>query len=606
MSEKCGTLTDADAIGEVQLTTTGHIEEELFIPLEAFILQTGHLSSGKIGTMSYTTSAPRGVIPSNETSKGSVFLSSRKSSTPVIHGSTNGSLPYNTPPQRPLNITQNNWNRSSDHPNLSQPNYLEPANFRQSNATCAVMSQNERRNSTNGYVVQSKTFNGVPSYPQQTRLADLHYCDTPYYDNESANNNTQSHLPPNATDRLYPDSSTGDKPALCKVCGDKSSGFHYGVTACEGCKGFFRRSIQKQMEYRCLRDGKCLIHRLNRNRCQFCRFRKCLAVGMSRDSVRYGRTPRRKGDDIDNVPSWDEIMKFTHYDTSDITNARLQNFIDHITEAHFACCNYVSSALKNLQPRMMHYFPNNKPPSTNRYQLWHSINEALFEDLGRFIEFAKRIPGFLNISHKDQILAVKTAFFEIWLVWISRTMNSKLGTLTFSNGMTFSQEQLGMAYGLVLVKQMFDFGDGFRTYKLSDCLLGLYCAVLLFTQDNIPKLEKPHKVLVLRERIVFAFKLQLSAERPTESELFHSLLVKRELLRSIALRHQVALDWYRLHFDMIRLPQIFIDLYDLDNPGLVTTSDLDDSSLSLEADRTIKEEVVRERDVDCSSEGNSD
>ncbi|XP_030039854.1 ecdysone-induced protein 78C isoform X3 [Manduca sexta] len=71
----------------------------------------------------------------------------------------------------------------------------------------------------------------------------------------------------------------------CKVCGDKASGYHYGVTSCEGCKGFFRRSIQKQIEYRCLRDGKCLVIRLNRNRCQFCRFKKCLAVGMSRECV---------------------------------------------------------------------------------------------------------------------------------------------------------------------------------------------------------------------------------------------------------------------------------------------------------------------------------
>uniref|UniRef100_A0A182TM29 Nuclear receptor domain-containing protein n=1 Tax=Anopheles melas TaxID=34690 RepID=A0A182TM29_9DIPT len=70
----------------------------------------------------------------------------------------------------------------------------------------------------------------------------------------------------------------------CKVCGDKASGYHYGVTSCEGCKGFFRRSIQKQIEYRCLRDGKCLVIRLNRNRCQYCRFKKCLSVGMSRDS----------------------------------------------------------------------------------------------------------------------------------------------------------------------------------------------------------------------------------------------------------------------------------------------------------------------------------
>jgi len=41
--------------------------------------------------------------------------------------------------------------------------------------------------------------------------------------------------------------------------------------------------MQKQMEYRCLREGRCLVMRLNRNRCQYCRFKKCLAVGMSRD-----------------------------------------------------------------------------------------------------------------------------------------------------------------------------------------------------------------------------------------------------------------------------------------------------------------------------------
>ncbi|KAI8430511.1 hypothetical protein MSG28_000755 [Choristoneura fumiferana] len=86
---------------------------------------------------------------------------------------------------------------------------------------------------------------------------------------------------------------SGKAAVPCRVCGDKASGYHYGVTSCEGCKGFFRRSIQKQIEYRCLRDGRCLVIRLNRNRCQFCRFKKCLAVGMSRDSVRYGRVPKR-------------------------------------------------------------------------------------------------------------------------------------------------------------------------------------------------------------------------------------------------------------------------------------------------------------------------
>lgn len=82
---------------------------------------------------------------------------------------------------------------------------------------------------------------------------------------------------------------------LCKVCGDIASGFHYGVHACEGCKGFFRRSIQQNIQYKkCLKTESCTIVRINRNRCQQCRFKKCSSVGMSRDAVRFGRIPKRE------------------------------------------------------------------------------------------------------------------------------------------------------------------------------------------------------------------------------------------------------------------------------------------------------------------------
>lgn len=82
---------------------------------------------------------------------------------------------------------------------------------------------------------------------------------------------------------------------LCRVCGDKASGFHYGVHSCEGCKGFFRRSIQQKIQYRpCTKSHTCSVYRVNRNRCQDCRFRKCIEVGMSRDAVRFGRVPKRE------------------------------------------------------------------------------------------------------------------------------------------------------------------------------------------------------------------------------------------------------------------------------------------------------------------------
>ncbi|CAJ0567873.1 unnamed protein product, partial [Mesorhabditis spiculigera] len=82
---------------------------------------------------------------------------------------------------------------------------------------------------------------------------------------------------------------------LCQVCSDRASGFHYGVFACEGCKGFFRRSIQQKIQYRpCAKAQDCPIVRANRNRCQYCRLKKCVAVGMSRDAVRFGRVPKRE------------------------------------------------------------------------------------------------------------------------------------------------------------------------------------------------------------------------------------------------------------------------------------------------------------------------
>lgn len=62
-----------------------------------------------------------------------------------------------------------------------------------------------------------------------------------------------------------------------------SSGRHYGAVSCEGCKGFFKRSIRKNLVYTCRGSGECAINKLHRNRCQYCRLQRCIALGMKQD-----------------------------------------------------------------------------------------------------------------------------------------------------------------------------------------------------------------------------------------------------------------------------------------------------------------------------------
>ncbi|XP_066141753.1 nuclear receptor subfamily 2 group E member 1-like isoform X3 [Euwallacea fornicatus] len=98
------------------------------------------------------------------------------------------------------------------------------------------------------------------------------------------------------------DSSSHRQETLCKVCGDKASGKHYGVSSCDGCRGFFKRSIRRNLEYICKENGRCIVDVTRRNQCQACRFKKCLQVNMKRDAVQHERAPRTTHPTIHHYP----------------------------------------------------------------------------------------------------------------------------------------------------------------------------------------------------------------------------------------------------------------------------------------------------------------
>ena len=56
-----------------------------------------------------------------------------------------------------------------------------------------------------------------------------------------------------------------------------------------------QRTVQKGSKYVCLGEKNCPVDKRRRNRCQFCRFQKCLSVGMIKEVVRTDTLAGRRG-----------------------------------------------------------------------------------------------------------------------------------------------------------------------------------------------------------------------------------------------------------------------------------------------------------------------
>ncbi|RZF47127.1 hypothetical protein LSTR_LSTR005205 [Laodelphax striatellus] len=426
----------------------------------------------------------------------------------------------------------------------------------------------------------------------------------------------------------------------CKVCGDKASGYHYGVTSCEGCKGFFRRSIQKQIEYRCLRDGKCLVIRLNRNRCQYCRFKKCLAVGMSRDSVRYGRVPKRSRERPGGVEETSNSQGATRVSTtttssnpsptggvvgevppsplapttttvlvtsgggvgavgvtsvvvgdwepSDARSLAAYDVILSVAQAHHANCEYTEEQTRSLIRR-----PLSSPPSEQcsspevasstlesaeeeRIWLWQQLALHVTPTVQRIVEFAKRVPGFCELSQDDQLILIKIGFFELWLVHVARLTTDS--SLTFADGTFVTRQQLELVYDAEFVSTLMHFVTSLNGLALGDTELGLFSAIVLLSPDRAGvtdiKAIEHHQ-----DRLIEALKLQVSRSQQSPGggdnsssspgavespgAVISSILAKLPELRSLGSKHSVHLDWFRLNWSKLRLPPLFAEIFDI-------------------------------------------
>ncbi|XP_037085566.1 hepatocyte nuclear factor 4-gamma-like [Pollicipes pollicipes] len=173
------------------------------------------------------------------------------------------------------------------------------------------------------------------------------------------------------------DSSTTNQ--LCGICNDKATGKHYNAISCDGCKGFFRRSVRKNQKYNCRYERNCLVDKEKRNHCRYCRLRKCFRAGMRKEAVQNerDRISVRRASLEDNSGSSLSVQI--------LLNAEV---ISRQIDSSWDGCREMDISDKQMATQ-------------------EDVCESMRQQLLAVVEWAKCIPAFMDLTLDDQIALLR-------------------------------------------------------------------------------------------------------------------------------------------------------------------------------------------------------
>ncbi|UXI19100.1 sperm-associated antigen 7 [Sarcoptes scabiei] len=212
-------------------------------------------------------------------------------------------------------------------------------------------------------------------------------------DNNNNNNNSSNNISNNSNgvvDINGPNGFQNQNVQICAICGDRATGKHYGAFSCDGCKGFFRRSVRKNHLYTCRFNRNCVIDKDKRNQCRYCRLRKCFRADMRKEAVQNERdriTCRR--------PSYEDVSTISGTSLAVLLRAEMcsRKIYPQPTDT-----NFQSKKIANIE----------------------DIGNSMKQQLLILVEWAKCIPAFTELNIDDQVALLKAHAGEHLLLGLSR------------------------------------------------------------------------------------------------------------------------------------------------------------------------------------------
>ncbi|XP_041662096.1 estrogen receptor isoform X2 [Cheilinus undulatus] len=256
---------------------------------------------------------------------------------------------------------------------------------------------------------------------------------------------------------------------FCAVCSDYASGYHYGVWSCEGCKAFFKRSIQGHNDYVCPATNQCTIDRNRRKSCQACRLRKCYEVGMMKGGVRKdrGRVLRRDkrqtgASDKDKGSNNREQKKKTSQDRRKHSNSSGGGRAPVISLPP----DQVLLLLQGAEPPILCSREKLSRPYTE-VTMMTLLTSMADKELVHMIAWAKKLPGFLQLTLHDQVQLLESSWLEILMIGLIWRSIHCPGKLIFAQDLILDRSEGDCVEGMA---EIFDMllatASRFRVLKL--------------------------------------------------------------------------------------------------------------------------------------------
>ena len=126
----------------------------------------------------------------------------------------------------------------------------------------------------------------------------------------------------------------------CLICNDVAKINSLGLAICDACAWFFRRIIRTKRQLKCKLNENCIIVKKKRDNCTYCRFKKCLSVGMTSKAGARIQTLLGKNETV-------EQQTFVVYEcASDDVEFHEQN----LAEESWCSAEHADNALVDIKP----------------------------------------------------------------------------------------------------------------------------------------------------------------------------------------------------------------------------------------------------------------